>query len=211
MKVFLAALFLIFHLCFQAAGQSPTVLFKKADPTVLSKEDEWKAVTSQQRWQIYRDKTFASPGSYFRSFGGAIGEQMTNQPPSWGQGWDAYGQRVGQRFITFTMQDSAEAALSAAAGYDPRYLRCKCSGGGKRVAHAFKMNFFTVNREGRNVFDWPKFVGAYSVGMASTTWVRDYKWSAQGFQAGNSQLYFGVLFNVIREFSPEIRRGLRRK
>ena len=73
------------------------------------------------------------------------------------------------------------------------------------------MNFLTLNREGKQVFNWPKFAGAYSAGMASTTWVNEYKWSAEGLQAGNSQLYFGALFNLVREFGPELKRAFKRK
>lgn len=179
--------------------------------TVLPKEIEWKPVTSAQRWQIYRDKTFSSPGAYFRAFGSASGDQLNDRPVEWQQGLKGYSQRVGQRFVTFTMQDSVEAGLSAAAGYEPRYVRCKCTGGGPRFNHAFKMNFLTLNKKGKKVFDWPKFAGAYGAGIVSTTWVNEYKWSAQGLQAGNSQLYFGVLFNVIREFGPEFKRAFKKK
>ncbi len=201
---------IFFSRCCLAALFLPTLVLAQSS-TVLPKEIEWKTVTSEQRWQIYRDKTFANPGAYFRAFGSAAGDQLNDKPASWQQGLKGYGQRVGQRFVTFTMQDSVEAGLSAAAGYEPRYVRCKCAGAGARLGYAFKMNFLTFNKEGKKVFDWPKFVGAYGVGMVSTSWVKDYKWSAQGLQAGNSQLYFGVLFNVFREFGPEVKRVLRRK
>jgi len=179
--------------------------------TVVPKEMEWRQVDSSQRWEIYRERTYASPGAYFRAFTGAGLDQLNDRPPSWPQGLEGYSRRVGQRFVTFTMQSSAEAGLSAAAGYDPRYVRCKCIGMGSRIGHAFKMNFVVMNSQGKQVFDWPKFVSAYGVGMLSTTWVDDYKWSAQGLRAGNSQFYFGGLFNVVREFGPEIKRVFRRK
>lgn len=179
--------------------------------SVLPKDVDWKPVTGSERWKIYGDKTFASPGAYFRSLGAAAGDHLAKDPPSWPQGAEGYGRRVGQRFATFTMQDTVEAGLSAAVGYEPRYLRCKCTGAGPRIAHAFKMNFITLDQGGKKVFNWPKFAGAYGAGMISTTWVKDYKWSAQGIQAGNSQLYFGVVLNVFREFGPEIKRAFKRK
>lgn len=187
------------------------MLAKGQASTVLAKEVDWKPVTAEQRWKIYRDKTFASPGAYFRAFGPAVGDQISKQPPSWGQGVEGYSRRVGQRFVTFTMQDSLESGLAAAAGYEPRYVRCKCVGAGARFGHAIKMNFLTLDSRGKKVFNWPKFAGAYGAGMLSTTWVKDYKWSAQGVQAGNAQISFGILFNVFREFGPEIKRGFRRK
>jgi hypothetical protein len=179
--------------------------------TILPKEIEWKPVTSEQRWKIYRDKTYASPSAYFRAFGPAAGDQLNDRPLSWPQGVEGYSRRVGQRFVTFTMQDSLEAGLSAAARYEPRYVRCKCAGAGPRFAHAIKMNFLTYDDAGKQVLNWPKLVGAYGAGMLSTSWVKDYKWSAQGIQAGNTQISLGIFFNVAREFGPEIKRGFRRK
>jgi hypothetical protein len=193
------------------AALFPTALCFAQSSTVLPREIDWKPVTSEQRWKIYRDKTFANPGAYFRAFGAASGDQLNDRPRSWPQGLEGYSQRVGQRFVTFTLQDSVEAGLSAASGYEPRYVRCRCTGTGARIGYAFKMNFLTLNREGKQVFNWPKFAGAYSAGMASTTWVKDYKWSAEGLQAGNSQLYFGALFNLVREFGPELKRVFKRK
>ncbi|MBM3763163.1 MAG: hypothetical protein FJW36_23330 [Acidobacteria bacterium] len=160
--------------------------------TILPKEIEWKPVRREQRWKIYRDKTFASSGAYFRALGAASGDQASDRPLSWPQGFEGYSRRVGQRFITFTMQDSLEAGLSAAAGFEPRYVRCKCTGAGRRFAHATKMNFLTYDAAGKQVVNWPKMVGAYGAGMVSTTWVRDDKWSAQGIQAGNTQLSCGI-------------------
>lgn len=181
------------------------------DSYILPKEVEWKPVTSEQRWKIYRDKTYSSPGAYFRSFGAAAGDQLNKQPPSWPQGLEGYSRRVGQRFVTFTLQDSAEAALSGAIGYEPRYVRCKCEGAGRRLGHAIQMNFLTFDHNGKKVVHWPKFAGAYGAGLLSTTWVKDYKWSAQGIQAGNSQIYFGVVLNIVREFGPELKRVFKRK
>ena len=177
---------------------------------ILPKEADWKPVTADQRWSIYKEKTFASSGAYFRAFGAALGDHTSDRPAYWPQGLEGYSRRVGQRFVTFTLQDSVEAGLSAAASYDPRYLRCKCTGAA-RFGHAIKMNFLTVDGNGKKVLNWPKFAGAYGAGMLSTTWVKDYKWSAEGLRAGNTQLSFGILFNVVREFTPEIKRAFRRK
>lgn len=187
-----------------------TSLALAQDSAILAKDQPWAPVTSKQRWQIYRDRTYESPGAYFRAFGSALGDQLNDRPASWPQGVEGYSRRLGQRFVTFTMQDSAEAALSAAANYDPRYVRCKCTGWA-RVGHAFQMTYLTYDGNGKKVFNWPRFAGAYSAGMLSTTWVKDYKWSAQGLRAGNNQLTIGFGFNILREFLPEIRKKFGRK
>lgn len=179
--------------------------------TIVPKDVAWSAPTGQQRWEVLKTKAFVGPGAYFRAFGAAAGDQSSNRPRDWGQGADAYAKRVANRWAVFTLQDSAEAGLAAAAGYEPRYVRCKCEGGMKRMGHAMAWNFVTYDSKGRTVPNWPKFVSAYGVGMLSTTWTPNSKWSAEGLNRGNSQLYFGVFFNIIREFSPDIAKAFKRR
>lgn len=194
-----------------ASAAAQTTPAPNTDPTVLPKEVEWKPVTGEERWKAYNRRAFASPGAWLRPLIPAAFDQWNDRPPSWPQGMEGYGRRLGQRYATFTMQDTFEAGLSAAAKYDPRYVRCKCEGTGKRVWHAMQLNFVTYNNDGKKVFNWPKFAGIYGAGMLATTWVHDYKWSAQGARSGNLQFGFGMAMNVLREFTPELRRALKRK
>jgi hypothetical protein len=179
--------------------------------TTVLRTDEWKPPTSEVRWRVYSQKVVTGPGAYFRAFGSALGDQSANRPAEWGQGWDAYGKRAGNRFLTFTLQDSAEAGLSAAAGYEPRYVQCKCDGFLKRLGHAAKWNSVTYDNSGKTVFNWPKFVAAYGVGVLSTTYTPQTKWSAEGIRNGNAQLYFGVAFNLVKEYVPDLIRKVRKK
>lgn len=179
--------------------------------TIVPKGVQWAPPTGQQRWNVLKTKAFVGPGAYFRAFGAAAGDQNSNRPRDWGQGGGAYAKRVANRWAVFTLQDSAEAGLSAVAGYETRYVRCNCEGGLKRMGHALQFNFVTFDSKGHKVPNWPKFVSAYGVGMLSTTWTPNSKWSAEGLNRGNSQIYFGVFFNIIREFSPDIAKAFKRR
>lgn len=105
--------------------------------------------------------------------------------------------RYGNTFLTFTLQDSAGHALSAATGYEVRYVQCKCTGLLPRIGHALLFNIVTLDQNGKRVFNWPAIGGAYAVGMLSARYTPNQKWSAEGIQAGNTAFAFGFGSSLI--------------
>lgn len=162
----------------------------------------WSAPTSQERWRVWWRGIAASPGSYIRAGISSGWNQLENSPKDYGQGWNAYGNRFGNNFLTYSLQDSASQALAASAGYEMRYIQCKCTGVMPRIGHAILYNFVTYNREGRTVFNWPSLAGGYAIGMLSTQYTPNQKWSAEGIRAGTSAIYFGFASSLLQEFMP---------
>jgi hypothetical protein len=178
--------------------------------TTLRRDQIWAPPTTAQRWQVYRLRSFTGPGAYIRTLSVAASDQQHNLPSSWGQGWDAYGKRVLNRYATFQLQDATEAGLSALASYDPRYIQCRCTNFWSRIGHAALWDFVTYDRNGKTVFNWPKFASAYGIGMLATTYTPETKWSAEGVRNGNTQVSFGILANILKEFSPDLIRKFRK-
>jgi hypothetical protein len=162
----------------------------------------WKAPTAEERWRVLMRSLVLSPGAYLRAAGNASTGQRSNTPEDYGQGWDAFGKRYGNSFLTFSLQDAASQGLAAAAGYEVRYIQCKCTGVFRRIGHALAFSVVTYDRNGKTVFNWPSFVGSYSAGMLSTAYTPNQKWSAQGIQAGTNGLMFGAISSVVQEFMP---------
>lgn len=162
----------------------------------------WKTPTSEERWRVWGRGIGASPGSYIRTFVTATENHLGNSPRDYGQGWGPYGKRFGNSFLTYGLQDTAAQGLAATAGYEMRYIQCKCTGVLRRIGHAFAFNFITYDRTGKKVFNWPSIAGSYAVGMLSTQYTPNQKWSAQGIQAGNSAIYFGFASSLLQEFTP---------
>ncbi|MCX6590447.1 MAG: hypothetical protein NTZ56_02885 [Acidobacteria bacterium] len=181
--------------------------------SILPKEKEWKPLTGNERWKIYVRQTWLNPGAVFRAAGAAAGDQASNRPREWGQGGQAYGQRVGSRFAVFTLQDSIQAGLASALKYDVRYLRCKCEGFGPRFAHALKQGIVTKNEKGHwvpNIPQWAGAAGGAAIGVYG--WYPD---SARNhnevLRAGATSIVFPMAFNALVEFGPEIKRVFKRK
>lgn len=162
----------------------------------------WSPPTSQERWRVWWRGIAASPGSYIRTTLTAVPNHLSNTPRDFGQGWGAFGQRYGNSFLTYSLQDTAAQGLAAAAGYEMRYIQCKCTKVMPRIGHAILFNFVTYNHDGKKVFNWPSIGGGYAIGMLSTTYTPNQKWSAQGIQAGNSAILFGFASSLLQEFTP---------
>jgi len=188
------------------AALGSATLFAQTPPTAYT------PLTAGERWEHYWNETFLSPGLYFAAFGAASGAQLANDPPEWGQGFKGYSHRTGSLFATFTIQATVHEAASAALHYDPRYLRCHCQGGGRRLRHAVVWSLLTKNDEGQTRFDLPVLAGAYASGIIPILWYPDrYSPWKDGFRLGSQQLGFSVGVNVIKEFGPELRRIFRPK
>ena len=148
-----------------------------------------------------------SPFTYIAAAGAASGGQIGNDPREWGRSWEGYGKRVGTMFALFTIDTGVHEAGDAALGLDPRYFRCRCRGGLRRSWNAVEMSFLAYDRKGRKRFDLPQLAGAYGSGMIVTTWYpQRYNPLVQGVQMGHQQIGFVVGINLIREFSPELKR-----
>lgn len=170
--------------------------------TRVPRELAWSTPTPKERWRVWWRGIAASPGSYVRSTVSAGFMQLNNTPAEYRQGWGAYGKRVGNSFLTYSLQDSASQAMAAAVGYEIRYIQCKCTKVLPRIGHALAFNFVTYDRNGKKVLNWPSLSGGYLVGMASSAYTPGQKWSAGGIRAGNSAIYFGFASSLLQEFTP---------
>jgi len=162
----------------------------------------WSTPTKEERLRVLWRGLALSPGAYIRSTFTATSHHLDNKPKDFGQGWGAYSKRNLNIFATYSLQDVASEGLAASAGYEMRYIQCKCTKVLPRIGHALWFNLVTYNREGKTVLNWPNIAGSYSVGMLSTSYTPNQKWSAQGIQMGNSAMAFGFVSSLLQEFTP---------
>jgi len=169
------------------------------------------SLTNAQRGKLYLRQTYIGWGPYLKTGFFAIGDQITNTPPEWGGPLGGFGQRVASRYGTFTIQNTLSATGNLLLRYEPRYDRCRCSGVGSRVRHAFVRNFVTYNQT--EVEHRPQialYAGAMGAGMISSIWQPDAPapWRV-GYQSMITQAAFGSFANLVAEFAPEITRTIR--
>ncbi len=168
-------------------------------------------MTPSERWHRYLSEGFLAPGLYMASLGSAIGSQLGNAPPEWGQGVAGYARRSASNFGVFTAQITMYEAGAAVLGLEPRYQHCGCKGFVRRTGHAFKWSFVTYNNEGQLRLNIPTVAAAYGSSMLSMAWYPDrFHPLTDGVREGNQEMGFAVGVNIIKEFSPELKRIFRR-
>jgi hypothetical protein len=169
-------------------------------------------MTGRERWEIYARRAFWSPGAAFRALGPALGAHLNNEPPEWGQGLAGFSRRSANRFGRFALQETYEAAGAALLRHDVRYFPSADTGFLRRAAHALTSNFVTYDRQGRRVPHLARLGSAFAAEFTGNLWMPPGRGGAsEALRGVGLRLGIGSAFNLLREFSPELRRLFLRK
>ena len=123
-------------------------------------------------------------------------------PPDWGQGWDAYGQRVGSDFGIHLITQTTRYGLGRALGEDAIYYRCECSGVLPRLKHAL-ISTVTARRgeDGHRTFSFSQIAAPYAgTEIAVLAWYPGRYDAMDGFRMGNYNLLIQGGLNLALEF-----------
>lgn len=217
---------LVVMLCFSAVGQSHEEPAGERPPEAPAGEKQRNAIvapvvpadvpyrplTAEERWSYYFRHTYVSPAAYLRAASTGLTEQWKGEPPSWEQGMSGFGRRTGSAWARFTLTDTYEAAGAAALGHEIRYVRCRCSGFGRRFGYAVAASLLTRDSDGRLVPAAARIGGQFGAGYTARLWLpEDYQSNSRIARSVLFQTGFQGLVNTVREFTPELKRLLRRK
>jgi hypothetical protein len=141
----------------------------------------------------------------------ALGEQRDNQPAEYGQGWDAFGNRLSRRAAMYQLQTALYHSSAAALGTETGYRRCNCTGGAKRLGYALSRTLLTKTSSGATVPNVAYLGGTYGGAMiAAEGWYpARYRASGEGVRSASVQVGVRTAINVIQEFGPELKKLFR--
>jgi len=169
----------------------------------------YQPLTGKERWNLYVREAFWSPGAFFRVAGPALGTHLGNEPAEWGQGTAGYSRRLANRFGRFALQKTFEAAGAAALQHEVRYLRSSRSGFLPRAAHALTANFVTYDQYGRRTPHVSRVGSVFAAEFTGNLWMpAGHRDTSTAMRSVALKLGLGSAFNLIREFSPELKRIL---
>ena len=195
----------------QPQAVSPNSPAKKSWNTIY-RGQPYVPLTGQERAQFLLRRAVLSPGTPIRVALFAGIDQLQNDPAGWGQGWDAYGQRIGSRWLRSSIRTTMETGASAALGYEQRYIQCNCDGILRRSAHAFAMHFVTYDRHGKWVPHIPRIGSAIATEYIYLSWLPEGARSAHDATRGLAYNFAaGAAVNIWREFSPPLMRKVKKK
>ena len=145
--------------------------------------------------------------SDFIFVGALAGLEMAGKSqPTFGQGAEGYGKYYWHTFVDGAIEDyMTEAIVPLATKEDPRYYTMGKGGFFKRTGYAVSRLVITRTNPGGSTFNLSEIVGAGAaagIGNAyypkqSNTWVKTY-------QRWGTQVGLDGIFNVVKEFWPDI-------
>jgi len=203
-------------------GQSPDEL-KKEDKhilgiipnykTVPNAKDSFVPLTVKQKFKLASDDSFdpfVIPiiGMY------AGVSHLQNQNPSWGKGTKGYLKRYGASEHDSTDGNfMTEAIFPTLLHQDPRYFRMgEGNATVKRLAYSLTRTLITRTDSGKNNINLSELVGNFTSGAISNAY---YPQEARGIwpttRRGVQQTMYDSIFNVIKEYWPDIRKKFSKK
>lgn len=168
-------------------------------------------LTSEQKVKLALRNSFGPRAIANRVLLAGI-NQWQNKPEEWGQGWDAYGERLASRMGRLVLRNAIQTSVDIAVGTDPRYDRCDCAGFKSRFGHAWRRVVIARKDNGGESFGYARFAGAYVTPMITDQWYppRLNTWEHK-LTSGTWFLGWRGVNNTIKEFWPEIKRTVLRR
>jgi hypothetical protein len=177
----------------------------------LPKDAPIQPLTGDQRFKLYLRQTYTTPGIYVKTAFFSIHDQVNESEPDWGDGASGFGKRLGSLHARNIIQNSLTSLGNAAAGFEPRYDRCRCDGAWPRIRHAVVRNFITYGG-GDDKGIRPQimsYAGAFGAGVTVASWEpNETSLLTKGYQSVVTQAWVGVVVDALAEFAPDIKRML---
>lgn len=167
-----------------------------------------RALTAQEKAARALDHTFGPRAVGQRLLIAGI-DQWRDHPSEWPGGMDGFTTRFSSRMGRLAVRNSIRLGTDIALKIDPRYDQCECSGFLRRSGHAWKRVIISRSDSGREIPAWSNFTAAYATPWITSTWYPDRlnTWD-RNLQRGTVYLGWRGATNMVREFWPEIKRGL---
>lgn len=188
-----------------------------ADPTADSGSSsrattrpEFVPMTMSERSRYYLLKA-VGPAAILRSVTAGAFAQRGNTPKEWGQGAQAYGERVGNALAVHIIRESLEFGASTALHEDNRYVPSTDRSFFKRTRYAVGAIFIAHNAAGSEHFAYSRVGSVLGSAFISRLWQPRSQDSA-----GSAMVSFGLTmatdigWNVFREFSPSLGKHFRK-
>lgn len=162
-------------------------------------------LTSGQKFKLFVDRTIA-PSTFVAAAGSAALGQATNNYEGWGQGWDAYGKRVGAAVANSASTNFFGTFVFPSMFHqDPRHFFSNRSGFKKRVAYALTRQVVTRTDDGRKTFNWSRVLSLLvSESIANTYLPPQERTAGRTFERAGTRFTIGIGTALLKEYWPDI-------
>jgi hypothetical protein len=166
-----------------------------------------KPLTLKQKFKFYAYTTYGPPEVVMPAIGAGIRMAHPNSeyPPSWQDGWGAYGRLYGSTLAVQTSKHTAEFVTEAAFRYDARYFPSHSDWTYKRILHAWEFVAMEKTDSGKTRLAVPHFAGAAAGGFVGMAYMPP-GYNTLSEAGKRSAVELATIFprNMIQEFAPEL-------
>jgi hypothetical protein len=178
--------------------------------TINDPDQPFEPLTAGQKFALVNH--YFDPFTFvFTSITASI-EQATNEKAAYGQGVMGYAKRYGADFTDgFTNELFVTGVFPTLLHEDPRYYRLGHGSGLKRTAYALSRILVTRTDSGGSRFNSSEFLGNFVSGALSITYYPQSERNIGGiFTRMGVEIGYDSLFNLLKEFYPDIKRRMRK-
>jgi hypothetical protein len=177
-------------------------------PTSGPSSAQWKDLSVKQKLRYDWRHLFDTENMVYAGIGAAV-DQWRDRPSEWGQGWGAYGDRYASHIGYYIVQRSVMFPVEALDHEDTRYHRSTRTSLKGRVGDALLHTIWRPSDSGEMMPAYSEFLGDYSAAAISRLWwPSHYHTGSSIFVAGSDTILVDAGINVLREFTPDIKRRL---
>jgi hypothetical protein len=168
-----------------------------------------KPLTSGEKLQLAAAASFSPAAMISAGLYAGFG-QVENRFPTWGQGGKGFAMRYGAAYADQAIGAYlTDAVFPIILHQDPRYFRMGGDGFVRRMAYAVSRVAITRSDAGLSQVNYSEFLGAATAaGAANLYYPAESRTVGYTMQKFGVQLASGALFNVLREFLPDVRHKL---
>jgi len=168
-----------------------------------------KPLTSGEKLQVAAAASFSPAATSSAGVYAAFG-QAENRFPSWGQGGKGFAMRYGAAYADQAIGAYlTDAVFPIILHQDPRYFRMGQGGLVRRTTYAVSRVVVTRTDSGLNQANYSEFLGAATAaGIANLYYPADSRTAGYTMQKFGVQLASSALFNMLREFWPDVRQKI---
>jgi len=164
----------------------------------------------KDKFTLFVRDTFDPISLFSAGFHAAV-DQAKNRDPTFRQGAEGYGKRLGADFAgQTTWRFFTDFAYPTIFSEDPRYYRLGHGSGRRRFFHALEHTFVAHRDNGTHMFNASQWLGtASAVALSDVYHPGNERGFTPALRAGGFSIATGMGFDVLREFWPDIARRLR--
>jgi len=169
-----------------------------------------RQLTLRDRLGIYLKSTYGPDALMGAAFDASY-DQMVDDQRRWGRSAIGFGRRAASEYAPLVISNTIAFGIAAADHEDPQHSLSHQHGVWPRTRYAIVHTFVSQIDGGGRTFAFARVGGIYGAAFIANAWLPEPQAHfSSGLSRGTMNLSSAVAFNVLCEFTPDLKKLLRR-